>query len=390
ESSGDEDVKKPLDEVLARISFGLKKIDPNGVLVRTFRSTIDGSTQAYAVQPAGPLSETESPAISDMELRTSMILALHDKGETCWEFAQQMSRQDWADVVAPMGRRPYGFDWEDWSRIDALEVLADAQLLLNSDPNRTFLMGYAMGGHGTWHLGVTYPARFAAIGPIAGWASYWSYGGGMPIANSDQPIQEMLMRGYSPSDTLKLIGNLRETGVCIQHGSEDNVVPVAQSRYMRSRLADFHSNFAYFEEQGVGHEATRDMCNSQQMLEFFQAQSQENDASRDSIDYVTAHPGIGHGVDWVSIEAQRKQFRPSRVAISRNSQEQSITAKTINVSQMSVQLDSFANQNRRVRVSIDGQSLGQIEVTDTDSQLWFENRSDRWFLRNKPPLSEKG
>ena len=33
-----------------------------------------------------------------------------------------------------------------------------------------------MGGHGTWHIGATFPDLFAAIGPSAGWLSYWSYG----------------------------------------------------------------------------------------------------------------------------------------------------------------------------------------------------------------------
>ena len=31
-----------------------------------------------------------------------------------------------------------------------------------------------MGGHGTWQIGVTYPARFAAIGPSAGWIALFN------------------------------------------------------------------------------------------------------------------------------------------------------------------------------------------------------------------------
>ena len=34
-----------------------------------------------------------------------------------------------------------------------------------------------MGGHGTWHLGVTTPGRFATLGPSAGWQSFYTYGG---------------------------------------------------------------------------------------------------------------------------------------------------------------------------------------------------------------------
>ena len=42
---------------------------------------------------------------------------------------------------------------------------------------RTYLTGHSMGGHGTWHLGVTFPDRFAAIAPGRGWISMWSYAG---------------------------------------------------------------------------------------------------------------------------------------------------------------------------------------------------------------------
>ena len=33
------------------------------------------------------------------------------------------------------------------------------------------IFGHSMGGHGTWNIGVTFPDRFAAIGPSAGWIS---------------------------------------------------------------------------------------------------------------------------------------------------------------------------------------------------------------------------
>ena len=56
----------------------------------------------------------------------------------------------------------------------------DVRQHFHTDPRHTYLTGQSMGGHGAWHLGVTYPDLFAAIGPNGGWPSFWSYGGGMP------------------------------------------------------------------------------------------------------------------------------------------------------------------------------------------------------------------
>src|SRR5207247_47069 len=106
----------------------------------------------------------------------------------------------------------FGFDWEDWGRLDALEVLAIAGKSLRTDPRRTYLTGHSMGGHGTWHLGATYPDRWAAIAPSAGWISFATYGGARPPA-SPTPLQEMLLRPTSPSNTFALVRNYALHGV---------------------------------------------------------------------------------------------------------------------------------------------------------------------------------
>src|SRR5690606_35166707 len=155
-----------------------------------------------------------------------VILSLHGASIDAYNQAVQYAPKPWAHVVAPTNRRPYGFDWEDWGRIDAMEVLDLALRDLAADPARVFVTGHAMGGHGAWHLGVTYPDRFAAIGPSAGWFSFWSYGD-MPRYDKPSPVEKLLLRGLTPSDTLKLQRNLLGRGVYILHGDQDDNVPVA-------------------------------------------------------------------------------------------------------------------------------------------------------------------
>src|SRR5262249_21134437 len=155
-------------------------------------------------------------------------------------------------LVAPTNRRPFGFDWEDWGRLDALEVLDLAQKQLKTDPQHTYLTGHSMGGHGVWHVGATFPDRFAALGPSAGWISFWSYAGGRRVANPDA-LQELLQRANSPSDTLALARNYLHHGVYVLHGDADDNVPVAQARQIVQHLSGFHRDFVLHEQPKAGH-----------------------------------------------------------------------------------------------------------------------------------------
>ena len=61
-------------------------------------------------------------------------------------------------------------DW--WSSQSAIldALLNQIQARYAVDPKRIFLTGQSMGGFGTWAMALRYPARFAAIAPVAsGW-----------------------------------------------------------------------------------------------------------------------------------------------------------------------------------------------------------------------------
>src|SRR5262249_9384262 len=151
---------------------------------RTFVSRLDGSVQYFALVPAQPAEDKDRPGL---------VLSLHGAGVEARGQAACYAPKPGLHVVAPTNRPPLGFDWEGWGRLDALEVLALAGKELDTDPRRTFLTGHSMGGHGTWHLGVTYPDRFAAIGPSAGWVSFWSYAGVQRVAEPT-PVLELVRR----------------------------------------------------------------------------------------------------------------------------------------------------------------------------------------------------
>ncbi len=216
--------------------------------VRTFRSDIDGSTQYFAVVPPSGTAPAEG--------RLAMILSLHGASVEATGQAAAYAPKDWAWIVCPTNRRPYGFDWEDWGRLDAMEVLAEARRLFNPDPRRLYLTGHSMGGHGTWQLAVTYPGLFAAIAPSAGWPDFWSYTGAAEWPGEDD-VRKALRRAAAPSRTLGMVERLKDppTPIYILHGDKDDNVPVEMARLMREKLTapPAHTDLEYHEQPEAGH-----------------------------------------------------------------------------------------------------------------------------------------
>ena len=303
---------------------------------------------------------------------------------SCDEHIAQITAKPWAHILAPQGRRPYGFDWEAWSRDDVFEALADAREHYQFDARRTYLTGHSMGGHGAWHIGATFPDQFAAIGPSSGWISYWSYGGGMPSMETPSNIDALLLRGYSASDTLKLLTNLTDSGVYILHGGADQTVPIAQARFMRTRLAAFHPNFAYFEQPAADHWWGNECCDWPRMMAFFREQTSPPASEQTFVDFTTANPAVSSTCNWISIEAQQEQLEPSHVAIRQNAETRTFVGNTSNVARLAIDVSHLA-ADQPVDVTLDGQALNWLNASKDTHKLWFERQGNDW----SPPKRRK-
>jgi dienelactone hydrolase len=90
-------------------------------------------------------------------------------------------------------------DWRPDSIAAFIEVVVSSYQI---DRNRIYLIGYSMGGYGTWRTAARYPGLFAAIVPICG--------------------------GGDPNDTK----SIAHVPVWAFHGANDNVVPCDESERM--------------------------------------------------------------------------------------------------------------------------------------------------------------
>ncbi|MCH2160799.1 MAG: prolyl oligopeptidase family serine peptidase [Phycisphaerales bacterium] len=332
----------------------------------TFRSDIDGSVQYYGLTPADwDLARIGRPGI---------IMSLHGAGVEAQRQAGCYSPKSFAHVVAPTNRRRFGFDWEDWGRLDAMEALQHAKKSLNTDPQRQWLTGHSMGGHGTWQIGAHKPHLFAAIAPSAGWVSFESYTGSGTAPTDD--IGLLLERTASPSDTLALKRNFDRLGVYVLHGDADDNVPVREARSMREALRD-HADLTYHEQEGAGHWWGNQCVDWPALIEFLDARTLPVEPVP-YVDFTTISPGISGRSGGIEITNQRTSFLPSRVIVRRDTDAQRLEIDTENVTRIRLQ---SGLQDRFWTFVIDGQeidlSLEQRERIEYGlPSFWLRN--GRW------------
>jgi len=145
-----------------------------GLVVRAYRSRIDGSVQPYGM--VIPESYVGAPVRLDVWC--------HGRGETLSELAFVDQRAKSVGNISPKGAlvlHPYGryccankFAGE----IDLLEALEHAGKFYAIDENRIMMRGFSMGGAAAWQFAVHYADKWCAANPGAGFAETAEFLGG--------------------------------------------------------------------------------------------------------------------------------------------------------------------------------------------------------------------
>jgi len=377
----------------------LKAVAASSHHSRTFVSRIDRSVQYFGVVPmakADPALSFQTPGA-----KPGLVLTLHGAGVEGIGQARAYKPKDWATIAAATNRRPYGFDWEDWGRLDALEVLGEATRLFGTDPARTYLTGHSMGGHGTWQVGATVPGPWAAIAPSAGWHSFTSYGGGAAFKDPS-PVEAMLLRANNPGETAALARNFLNYGVYILHGDQDDNVPVTQARFMRELLGRFHPDFAYYERPGAGHWWGNECVDWPPLFQFLKERVRPEDADVRRVEFVTANPGISSRSRWVEILSQQRPLEYSKVAIERDEAGKAFKGTTENVERLAIDVLPLAAKaeaggdaggaaaaaaprraGEAINVELDGCKVEALGVPET-GRIYLERGDKGWTVAAGP------
>ena len=143
--------------------------DNTGLVVRGYRSKIDGTVQPYGLV----VPESYDPR-SQKGYR--LDIWFHGRGETLSEtnfiIGRMRSRGQFTPkdtfVLHPYGR--YCNANKFAGEIDVLEALADVKRRYRIDPDRISVRGFSMGGAACWQFAVHYADRWFAANPGAGFS----------------------------------------------------------------------------------------------------------------------------------------------------------------------------------------------------------------------------
>lgn len=352
---------------------------------QTFISAVDGSVQYYGVNPAQGKNPDQSAAL---------VLSVHGAGVEGIDQAASYYSKTWANIVSPTNRRAYGFNWEDWGRLDALEVYDLAVKKYHADPSRIYLTGHSMGGHGTWHLGSLFPDRFGAIAPSAGWLSFWSYRVREAV-EEETPLAKMLMRPNLPSQTMEMAPNYKQLGIYILHGSDDDNVPAEQSRQMVEHLNKFHKDFIYHEQPGAGHwwdnsdEPGADCLDWPDLFDFLARHARPEKERIRHIQFLVANPGISAQNNWITVEAQQAQLSMSKVDIQFDPGKKRFVGTTDNVARLAIEASALVKE-APVLVELDSQKIENITWEEETGKFWLEKNDGKWQVVEQPAPDLKG
>jgi dienelactone hydrolase len=316
---------------------------------RTFISTIDSSCQYYAVLPPSDFQAGRSYAL---------ILTLHGANVKAEGQADAYRAKPWAYVVAPTNRRRYGFDWQDWGRLDALEVLSIAKASLPVDTNRVYLTGHSMGGHGAWHVGLSHPDLFAAMAPAAGWTCFelyipWflqkAYIYGEP---GERGVREKALRQDWAHDFLE---NARNLPVFLLQGGSDDNVPPFHSRLLASRLHELGYAYRYKEDPGRGHWYRIDSLDvacvdDPDLMGFLEGETKE--AYPRDVVFKTVNPSHSRRAYWLELTEQETPYRES--TIEAHVKSDTVLIATCNVRSFRITLSRELIPSGRGVVEIEG------------------------------------
>ncbi len=169
-----------------------------GLVVRAYRSKIDGSVQPYGL--VIPESYVGAPVRMD--------IWCHGRGETLSELAFLDQRRKQVGQITPKGAlvlHAYGryccankFAGE----IDLIEAIDHASKFYAIDEDRIIVRGFSMGGAAAWQFAVNYADKWCAANPGAGFAETPEFLGGFQNEDvSGAPwYQQKLWHWYNSTD----------------------------------------------------------------------------------------------------------------------------------------------------------------------------------------------
>ena len=217
---------------------------------------------------------------------TGIILYLHGAGGIGTDGVKQVHGGLAEELRAHPDKFPYVIVFpqasERWVTADmervAMTALDRSIREFHTDDSRQYLIGYSVGAAAAWRLAFEYPARFAAVVPIAGYVESPT-----KLFTPEESASDLKTHGYlhQPDVFAALAERVRSMNILIYHGTNDDIVPILQSRSEFAALQATGSHARFVELPSVDHQGIVKLALSDQALwEWLGAQRQSSAVSR--------------------------------------------------------------------------------------------------------------
>ena len=314
-----------------------------GVHHWAYRSQIDDSFQPYSLYV---------PQNYDSNKAYGLIVALHwytgDDLSSISTLAMAKLQPEDMIVVAPFGRGDMGY--LSASEQDVLDVMAMTQERFQIDQDRVYLVGWSMGGFGTWRMGQHWAEKFAAIAPFDGWSG------------------------------TEFLDNLRNVATLVVHGNADATVPVQHDREAVEYLQELGYTVRYDELPGVNHTGWNNWILQApdeleaRLLNYFRQYTR--DPFPEEVVLKTNYPRYGKQY-WVRLIEVANPPQPSVIKAKR-ADATHVTVQTENVSVFTLNLNQpHLQQSAAIEVTIDKTTLN---VEPQNGDVWFKFQDGAWLL----------
>lgn len=323
----------------------------------TFLSQWDRSVQYYAIK---------YPKNYDSQKPYSLIVGLHGANVEADVAIDTYGQKDWAFVVAPTNRRPYGHGWEGLGQKDLEEVQA---LVLKKYPihkDKIILAGHSMGGHGAWSIASRYPSRYAGLAPSAGWSMLdWYVPPLFDVENSllSPEVTQVLARRKILDHTPFFFQNLKEVPIFATNATEDTIVTPFHMRYFLERaknldyqmkVREIDTNEHWCQEPrspGGGHHCV----DHQEQWDYLQDQKRSDYPKSFSAKFFDLEEG--RDFYWVKITSQNKIFQQTWLKASWSAV--GLELETKNVQAMTVTIPPTLRKKKNLILTWNGKTTVQ-------------------------------
>lgn len=233
-------------EALSRLERGQEyRGQPGRLNELAYEAENDGSVQPYYLYlPPDFVPSRKWPLIVFLHGYVPSITVLDPwvlPGEVC-----DIAGRNGCLLLIPYGRR--NTDFQGVGEVDVIDTMRLVQKYYPIDEQRLYLSGVSMGGMGAWNLALRRPGQFAAVTPIAGHTDMLTWWG-WP-RDQVAPFKKWLIEWDNPID---LVMNARGQRFFVQHGADDQLISVSQSRNMVAAARDLGLQVEYHEYRGEGH-----------------------------------------------------------------------------------------------------------------------------------------